>query len=121
MKRISGGLLVLAMIAAACGGGGGDGLTVSVDPESGPPGTVINVTASGCVSDTGGGLFTAAGDETAPIEFTGADQGTLTVPDDAGPGSYEVRVSCAVGAPETEEGVQRTELEVRAADFEVTG
>jgi hypothetical protein len=115
------GLVVIcaaALVFAACGGDNGD-LSVSVDPESGPPGTVISIDISECDTEPSGSLDRH--DE--PVEeatFKGSDTGRVTVPQDATPGTYTVFVRCDSKSRETDEGSVETKIHIEKATFKVT-
>lgn len=117
-------LLVVGAMATGCGdgdgGGGGIEPEVSLDPDSGPPGTEVAVSVSGCASQPNGTLLDSASSEVAGVAFTDSETGTVTVPDGTAAGSYRLSVSCQTQTEETEEGTVTTFADADAS-FEVTG
>lgn len=114
-------LTAVPFAASSCGDDDGGGPSVSLDPDSGPPGTEIAVEASGCENLSGGNLVVGDGsDQIAEVDFDAAGTGTVTVPDDAEPGDYRVVVICRSEPQESEGGLTET-LEDAEATFEVTG
>jgi hypothetical protein len=113
------GLFVIFTAGVAVGGGQ---VVLTIEPTSGPPGTVITATVQTCdsgsesmrlelinpsgqvVADTG--FFQPTG-----VTFVG-EQGTITVPEGSPPGTYTVRVTCNNLPPD---------LATDTAPFEVTG
>jgi hypothetical protein len=115
---LAGTIVALTVGVAAAGGQ----VNLTIEPTSGPPGTVITATVDFCdsgsesmrlellnpegqvVADTG--FFQPTG-----VTFVG-QQGTITVPEDSPPGTYTVRVTCNNQPPD---------LATDTAPFEVTG
>jgi hypothetical protein len=99
------GALVVGLQSA---GAGGEGLVApTVTPASGPPGTVITISGTGCTSDIFD-LGAGSADVTVTVEFvptpvtveitsdvgTGAWSVQVTVPADAQPGAVAVNATC---------------------------
>jgi hypothetical protein len=107
--------LALAIALAACGGGGGRDFEVSVEPTSGPRGTTIAYTLTGCDDEHPYVQFYNESSARSPKTFevvaegkgSGAT-GTIVVPDDTAPGEYGVLASC------------ETTLDVAGEAFKVT-
>ena len=137
-------LAIAVGLLSGCGGGGG--LQVSLEPTSGPPGTQIEYTVSGCADkDPGVTLYTGSvedyndynltsGDEfqrgeDAPepkevVEGQGGETGILVLPDDTAPGEYTVHVTCAASSEPEQVGEGQftfdIDLDSTETGFEVT-
>jgi hypothetical protein len=137
MKRL-GLVLGMALVilgAAACGGGegnGGGGSGLEIDPDSGPPGTVISWTVSACDAgdEKSANLYTGTVEEyragNTEVAYEGprggtASSGTLTVPEDLATGSYTFTVGCSSSTSPTAEGEVTISVSSYETSFEVTG
>jgi len=138
-------LALLVSALAACGGDGNDdesgettsadtggGLTVEIDPTSGPPGTPIQWSVSGCEADdeTSVSIYDQpleeyqAGTKSKPLTKTirgPEDSGALTVPDDVPPGDYTFTAGCTSTGKGAEPGVFTIGVRGTETAFEVTG
>ncbi|MEX0833592.1 MAG: hypothetical protein WD276_06940 [Actinomycetota bacterium] len=132
-------LILVSILAVACSGngggssgeggdGGGRGLTL--DPESGAPGTQITWTVSGCDETDDKHATMHAGTEdqymsggaspVADVPRGRESSGTITVPANAVPGPYIVSVTCSGSTSPTAEGEITISVGEETADFEVT-
>jgi hypothetical protein len=124
MRRFLVGACVAGLFVALTAGvaAGGAQVVLTIEPTSGPPGTVITGTVEFC--DDGSDsmrleLLNPGGEVVADTGFfnpTGVSgvgqQGTITVPEGSPPGAYTVRVTCNNLPPD-----QQTDT----APFTVTG
>lgn len=131
------GIAVVLLGAAGCGGdggngGGGDTSSLQIDPDSGPPGTVISWTVTACDAgdEKSANLYTGTVEEyragDTELAFEGprggtASSGTLTVPQDLAPGSYTFTVGCSSSTSPTAEGEVTISVSSYETSFEVTG
>jgi len=113
-------LAAVALAGVACGGSS-DSLEISIDPESGTPGTTISIDSSECEQEASGSLVDPADDEVASVQFSSPQSGSVTVPEDAAPGTYTVRVVCGQNPRVEEPGTLTTDIVLDSATFEVTG
>jgi hypothetical protein len=124
--------LSVAVAVGACGGNDGDeegdtteassiaGDDLTIDPDSGPPGTVISWTIANCEpsSEKSASLYTGSPggqqDTTAVLEGpdTKEETGEITVPPGTAPGEYTVIGTCV---STTEQGGGQVQIGVRDA------
>jgi hypothetical protein len=122
--------LSAALLFATAGFASAGSPGFSIDPVSGPPGTVITATGTGCASQASGGTVDLAlysGDHDGygvdatpiathdgiPVEENGTDtttwQGTITVPGDTAPGPLTVTAFCNPPVPQARRAGARTQ------------
>ncbi|MEK6276847.1 MAG: hypothetical protein AABM29_02385 [Actinomycetota bacterium] len=133
--------LFLALGAIGCGGGDGDGGEgtapaeatggdLSIDPESGPPGTAISWNISTCEAgdDKGVAIYASPLEEYRSgaqakqvIEGPEGKQpsGTITVPKGVSPGEYTISGSC-LSREELGQGQVQLGVKEETAAFTVT-
>lgn len=133
------GLVALAFGTCVCGSGrggsGGDGGGLTIEPTSGPPGTTITWTMSGCArgDDISATLYlgtvehykTSGSNVVRVVEGVEgkSSTGTLVVPEDAAPGPYTVAAGCAEPLPPVlpSDGMLTLGFKESDVQFEVTG
>ena len=103
LPTLAAGGLGVALVSGAWAQGTG---ALNRSPSSGPAGTAISVSSKDACTPPGGAsapeveidLTDSGGDpvesSTAPVAANGTWSGSITVPDDAAPGSYAVEASC---------------------------
>jgi len=139
MRRMAVLLGVALVAASGCGGDDGEDTApteaasggLSVDPESGPAGTTVSWSISGCEPGDEKGVAIYA----APLEEyrSGAqaqrvaesprgkqESGTITVPDDSDPGEYTITGSC-LSREELGQGQIQLGVKEETVGFTVTG
>jgi hypothetical protein len=138
--RVMAVLLGIALVAAlGCGGDDGEDTApaeaasggLSIDPDSGPPGTTVSWSISGCEARDEKGVAIYA----APLEEyrSGAqarrvaesprgtrDSGTIAVPEGAAPGEYTITGSC-LSREELGQGQIQLGVKEETVGFTVTG